>query len=281
MPIHGGRYGKINGIDAVADWQISDNGTLAQYRNSGTGAGMGRKQGTTSWAGSYNGHGATPTVLPTEIFPFLGLAGTDDDFAPSGVGLTYGGDVIVDSININWDWASGNIISHSVGFSGHLGLTRLTADETEFSSAVSNPESSNGCIFQYSSDDGDTWTTFTAMTNAALSIMAANQSYVNSDTAGRTGRKPGPIDWQLQITCESNIYGNGLVKGQSYWWRCFVNSEEFYDLKWGRVKEFTGINVNPQTGSIISQTVAIEMDAALNGALGFIKLPTGGTYWPF
>lgn len=281
MAIHGGRYGKVNGIDSVADWQINDNGTLAQYRNSGTGAGVGRKAGITSWAGGYNGHGATPTVWPTEIFPFLGLAAPDDDFTSDGAGLTYGGDAIVDSININWDWVSGNIISHSVGFSGHLTLTRTPNDTTEFSSAVSDPESSNGCIFQYSSDDGDTWTTLGAMTNAALSIVAANQSYVNSDTGGKTGRKPGPIDWQMQITCENNIYGNGLVKGQSYWWKCFVDDTHFYSLKWGRVKEFTGINVNPQTGAIISQTISIEMDATLSGALGFIKKPDTSTYWPF
>ena len=44
MAIHSGRFGKINNIPSVADWQINDNGSLAQWRNSGTQAGVGRKK---------------------------------------------------------------------------------------------------------------------------------------------------------------------------------------------------------------------------------------------
>ena len=237
MAIHSGRFGKINNIPSVADWQINDNGSLAQWRNSGTQAGVGRKKAITSWAGGYNAHGAQPAVLPGDIFSFLGFTAPDDNTTRLGAGLTYGGTAIVDSVNVNWDWAGGQVIQHAVGFSGHLALTQHDADSTTFSDVVSDPESTNGCVIKYSADGGTTWTVLDNVTNAALSIVAANSSYVNSSTSGTTGRLSGPIDWQAQISVENHKYGAGLTKGSSYVWRLYTSDTHFYELKWGSVKE--------------------------------------------
>jgi hypothetical protein len=64
--------------------------------------------------------------------------------------------------------------------------------------------------------------------------------------------------------------------------KMFDSLAAFWSLKWGIVKEFTGITVDRETGAIIQRTCNIEwmgFDAA--GVAGEIKLPAAGsTFWP-
>ena len=276
--VHGGRFGVVNNIAAVRDWAINDEGTLAAFRNSATANGMGRRAGVLAWNGSYQAHGAVPAVLPAAFFSFLGYTAPDNDTL-GGTGETYAGNAIVDAVNINWDWAGGQIINHAVNFSGNLGLTATPTDTAISDSSWNDPESTNGTVIKYS-PDGTTWTTLGNLTQASLGINASNPSFVNSSTAGLTGRRAGPIDWSLQLSIESNLNGSGLVKGTSYQWRLYTTATLFYLLKWGRVKGFSGLNVNRETGTIIAHSIQVEMDATVGGVAGSILMPGGASYWP-
>lgn len=277
MAIHGGAKGVVDGVSAVRNWQISDDGQLSRFVNSATALGSGRRKGIQQWNGNYACHGAVPAHFPGEFFTFLGYTAPDDNV--SGVGLTYGGEAVVDAIGINWDWASGNVIEHSLGFSGHLALTATAADTEVLDATVSDPEPVGVTKIAYSANGSD-FTDLTDLTQASLQIQAANSSYVNSSTASGTGRIAGPIDWTASINIESSVMGHGLTKFNDYVWRFYVTATTYYELKWGQVKGYTGLVINPETGQVISHTINIEMNATKSAALGFIKKPGAVTWWP-
>lgn len=280
--IHSGRFGVIGGVSAVENFSINDDTTLARFRNSATGGGMGSRAGVGNWNGTYNGTGAQPYLLPGLFIGFVGYTAPDSDIINT-VGQAYTGTIIADTANIVWDWASGAVLKHSVGFSGHLALTVAAAHAAVLDATVSDPEPIGPCKISWSSDNGSTYTQLKNVSQAQLSINAANSSYINSDTAGNTGRLSGPIDWSASITIESNILGGGvLAKGVSYMFKFFTTGTKFYELKWGKVKGFTNF-VTDVNGNIISHSVAIEMSAtelvSSTPTIGHILLPDTTTYW--
>lgn len=276
--VHGGRYGVVNGITGVRNWQINDNGTLSKYVNSATAIGSGRKAGITSWAGGFSGHGGLPPVLPGILFGFEGYTAPDDDIL-SHQGIKYTGNAMVESAAINWDWASGNVLEYQVGFSGALGLTETAGAYPYADVGVSDPEAIGLCHIDYSVD-GSTWTVLSNVTQASLQLTNAVQPYVNSSTAGGTGRKAGVFDWTASIAIEDTLLGGGLAKFTTYQWRFYTDATHFWFLKWGTVKEFTGLTSSPETGAIISHTIAIEMNAQKAGVLGSVIAPAAmSSYW--
>lgn len=277
--VHGGRFGVVNGITQVRNWSINDDGNASRFVNSATKMGAGRRAGVKQWNGSYASHGGIPAVMPSEFFSFLGYTAPDDDTA-GGVGQTYEGTAIVDAIGINWNWAGGPVLEHQVGFSGHLGLTPNAADTAITDATVSNPEPICPCKIEYSAD-GNTWTELDNITQASLNIQAANGSYVNSSTDCNTGRVPGPIDWAASIAVEDNLLGSGLTKFTDYWWKFYVTASTFYELKWGIVKSFTGLQINRETQQVISHVINLEMNGSAYAGAGHIKLPDTTTWWPF
>jgi len=285
MAIHGGRFGTINGIPAVKSWQINDDGNLSRFINSATAMGHGRRKGVSQWAGGYGSHGAKPAVMPAKFFSFAGYTAPDNDTA-NGDGQVYLGNAIVDSVNITWDWAGGGVLQHQVGFSGDLALTSTPNHAAYLDSTISGPQAVGLCSIQHSID-GSAWVTTANITQAQLNIVAANSAYINSSTASGTGRVPGPIDWTASLAVDGELFGNGVSKNADYWWRFYINATEFYELKWGTVKGFSGLTVDRESQKVVSHSINIEMNATSDivvpgtPAMGYIKLPDTTTYWPF
>ena len=281
--VHGGRFGVVDGVSQVRNWQINDDGNLARGVNSASKMGSFRRKGTAAWAGGYSAHGAVSGVMPSELFGFLGYTAPDNDTA-GGAGQTYAGDAIVDSLGITWNWAGGNVIEHQIGFSGHLGLTAAAADAAVLDATISDPEVIGVCKITRSVD-GSTWVEIENITQASLNIQAANAAYINSSTASNTGRVPGPIDWTASIGVEDNLLGSGLSKFSDYYFRFYVTASTFYELKWGTVKSFSGLQISRETQQVIAHTINIEMNGTKNVSsvltAGHILLPGGATWWPF
>lgn len=276
--VHSGRFGTINGIAAVRNWSINDEQSPATFVNSATAIGHGRAVGVNSWTGNYAKHGGLIDYFPGQTFSFTGYEEADTDIL-NGIGSTVSGTVIVDSVSITWDWASGQVLAHQVQFSG-VGLPTYANGGTAILDATVGIAQPIGLCSIATSPDGTTQTVMTGITQATLNITAANASYVNSGTAGGTGRKAGIIDWQLAISIEeSNLY-QGLAKGNLFQLKLFTDATNFYLLKWGQLINSTGLVVNPENGAIISQTLNFGM-AAVNPAYptipGRIILPGGST----
>lgn len=120
------------------------------------------------------------------------------------------------------------------------------------------------------------------------------QAYVNSSTVVTvggncrlwTGQLAGPVAWALAVT-EQDVRRDLFIKGQSVDWKLYVTDTLFWRLRWGMVRDFTGIQVNMETGAIIQQTVNVDMDGfdltagSYAAATGYVKKPDGTTWWPF
>lgn len=275
-----GRYGVVNGLSAIRNWQVNDNGALAKFVNSATAIGAGRRAGVSSWSGSYSNHGGTPPVFPGTLFGFTGFTAPDDQIL-GHQGAKYVGNALVESVSINWDWTSGNVLENQTSFQGALGLAESTGYPVA-DAGVSDPEPVGPCFIEYSADNGSTWTTLQNVTQASLQMQNAVQPVVTSSTNGLTDRRAGPFDWAANITVEDTIMGSGLTKYSAYIWRFHTTATYFYLLKWGRVKEFTGLNVQPESGAIISHNIALEMSAteqiAGTPTLGQVRGPGASPY---
>lgn len=277
MGVLSGKYGVVNGKTTTRQWSINDNHAPKRYRASNTKNGAGRRNGIRSWSGSFNQYGAVPSVMPGALFTFSGYTAPTTGVLGTN-GLIYTGTAIVDSVVITWNWGSGDILSMVTNFSGHLDLASSEAGALTDATAPTVPPI---CGTKITYDDtGDVeWEN---LLQATLTISAENQSYVNSSTGCWTGKTPGPIDWTASVT-EQEVLRDILNIGDDYEFKFWVDDTDFWKLKWGKVKEFTGITVDMEGGGIIQRTVPLEMQgfAESNGAAGSITLPGAvSAWWP-
>jgi hypothetical protein len=274
MGVHSGKFGVVNGMSTVRNWNITDELSNPKFTASNTAGGTGRKTGIDAWTGSFGYFGATPTVMPGESFTFKGYCAPDNDTL-AGVGTNVTGTALIDSVVISWNWTNGDIISAVANFSGHLGLTENLAAAAIADATTPDAPAACGTKIEYSSD-GVTYTELANLTQATLTISAANQSYVNSGTSCGTGRKPGPIDWSLSITQQEQA--NILTNGNNYFLKCWIDGVNFWHLKWGKYKGRSNLSVDMESGAIISHVKNFEMNG-YNTTQGFIKLPAAGANW--
>lgn len=286
MGLHSGKFGVVNGASTVRNWSITDSESLQAYVASNTLFGTGRRRGVQEWSGSYSFYGHTPPVMPGDLFSFLGYTAPNDDV--SGTGMRYSGQAMCENVNVNWSWQDGAIINGDVNFQGHLGLTSEDGAEITDETVPVVPLIALGKI-EYSKDDGSTWTEWTNLLSASLTLSCSVQAYVNSSTvvssALTTGRKSGPFDWTLAVT-EQDVRRDHLSKGESIVLRLWVDTSQYWELMWGKVGEFTGLTVDRESGAIMQQTVNISMDgfdpdeSTYANSYGHVLKPDGTEWWP-
>lgn len=275
MGLHSGKYGVVNGQSTIRNWSISDTMTNPKFVASNTQGGAGRRKGVKSWSGSYNQYGVLPIALPGQIVTFGGYTAPDNGV--SGNGKRYSGNIIVDSFAATWNWSSGDILSSVTNFSGHLGLTGSSGSYSDATDPTT-PEVC-GTKLEYSFD-GEEWEELTNLTQAVLTITAANLSYVNSSTNCETGRESGPLDFTLALTRQECDIEADFAKGDDLQIRLYDSADTFWLLKWAKVKEFTGLTVDTETGAIVQHTVNLEMNGFVGADVGQIVLPNESIFWP-
>lgn len=280
MSVHSGKFGVVNGQSTIRNWTVTETRNNVRYRASNTRGGSGRVPGVHSWQGSFAGMGGLPLVMPGEVFTFAGYtAPTDNVLGANGQRIT--GQAIVDNIAITWDWAAANPVSYQVNFSGHLDPTWTSAAALS-DATIPEIEPPCGIIFEYSIDDGTTFAELEDLTTATLTLTAENQSYVNSSTNCYTGRIAGPFDWTLAITQQSDERAGGAFDiGDNLVLKAYTNPTEYWLLKWGMLKDFTGLNVDRESGAILQRTMNLEMNGFVGGAVGKVEKPGAATFWPF
>ncbi len=286
MGLHGGKFCRVNGVDAMRQWSIADQQRQPTAVASNTLLGTARRRGVNSWNGSYMAYGAKPAtgIMPGSIMSFEGYGCPTNDV--SGSGLRYIGDAMVKSVKIDWSWKDGAIIGHQVQFDGSMELVKALGADPGDAVAPNLPEIL-GCYVKWATTPGLTpYNILPNVVSASLTLTSATKNYVNSSTYtnGRlwTGQQGGPIDWTLSITQEdderlTNIFDTGDSVGL----KLYTSTTEFWELTYGMVGEFSGITCNRETGEIIKRTINIGMNAYYGSTAGVIKMPGGTTWWPF
>lgn len=279
MGVHSGKRGAVNGQSTVRNWTITDDMTNPLAIASNTKQAPVRSSGIETWAGGFQAYGGNPNIMPGDIFAFLGYTAPLDDV--SGAGERYSGNAIVDSIGINWNWQGGEHIGYNVGFSGHLGLAIAQGAAVTDVTAPDVP-SICGTKIEYSLNGTD-WFPVPAVASATLNLIRNNTQYVNSDTACATGRKAGTFDWNASIVQQEVIRGTyAFDKGDNVQFRFYIDDTDFWLLKWGKIRNFTGITVDIETGAIIARTINTEMNGHVAGVAGEVRKPAAGAaWWPF
>lgn len=278
MSVHSGKFACVNGRSTVRNWSINDANAPAKVVASNTLGAHVRKKGVRSWTGSFAAFGAVPLVLPRETFTFTGYTAPDDD--ASGAGEQYSGTAMVSSVVITWNWANGEPLSYVCNFDGHLALSTSSGTTTD-ATAVDAPIVALTKV-QY--DPGSGYVDLPNLTQAVLTISAANQAYVNSSTvvSGQlwTGRKAGVLDWTLALSQQDNIRVSGIFNvDDDVKLKLFTDATLFWELWWGHVREFTGIQANTETGAILARTINMDMNG-YNAANGKINKPGAVVWWP-
>lgn len=299
---HGlGLYGAGTVYQALRNWVLNHTSTPEDYVHSGTAGGHDRVGGVFDANGTFDQFGGTPVQFPGDTFTFIGFEGPDTGvYGQSGNALTLPS--IVDSLTINWDWAPGGRLSMSTTFSANGCL------DTETSSSYTNDDPSlYGCptrmcdlsiwaqrvcdangIGSQGSGSGETGGALTRLDNlasATLTFTADNQTVVNSSTYCCTERRPGNVDWTLAIVDQENYVQ--FQESDIYLFKLYVNATLFWELAWGIFTGVDNVNVNRETGEIISKTNNFAMKGLLCcGAgdtapdMGYIKSPGAVTRWP-
>jgi hypothetical protein len=282
MGTHSGKFGAANGISTLRNWVINELSQPKQFAASNTRGAHGRRAGIKDWNGSYGAYGGSPLILPGETFSFEGYTAPDDDVEGS-TGAVYSGDAVIESVAITWDWRGSNIISHTANFSGAGPLTETTDIITDISDPDAPPITGARIEFDGigSEGSGSGSGSELCVATATLTLSAPSQTFVNSCTGGYTGRRSGNLDWTLSIVMDENRRSEiPFDIGDDIALRLFIDADRFWRLKWGHVRDFSGLTVDRETGTIISQTCNIDMNGFLGGAIGEIISPDAVQWWP-
>lgn len=283
MGVHSGKWATANGISTLREWSINDVHTPAEARTSNTAFGKSRRKGVNDWTGSVNVFGITPPAYPGSTIAFIGYVAPDND--ASGVGLRYSGNAIISQMVLSLNWGAGELLGISLEFGGVGALATPAAQAQITDGTTPTLYPVPGCKVEYSTD-GSTYHEWTDLVSATWTLTNEVQTYVNSSTYenGRlwTGRKAGPIDWTLSLV-EQNSDRSRFGKGDQLYIRIHLDASgtNYYELKTGLVKDFTGLQVNRETGAILQQTVNVEMNSndVSDGSLGHILLPDTTVWW--
>jgi hypothetical protein len=279
--VHSGKFALVDGIDTVRNWTINEQQAPARGIASNTAFGPLRRVGVRSWSGSFTRYGGLPLLMPGDLFTFKGYGAPVTDVVGED-GMVYDGQAMVGSVGLAWDWQGAGLLVETYNFAGHLELSKDDSAPAFLDASLPSPNESCGTKIQYSVGGG-AYTDFENLTAAQLNIQCALQAYVNSSTVNWTGQKAGPIDWNMSLSQQDERRVAGVPDiGDDVKLKCFIDATLFWELLWGHVRDFTGIDANRESGAILARTINVDMTAneASGGALGAIDLPGATQWWP-
>jgi len=263
-----GLYGTINGQSTVRNWSINHVANLKSFVASNTNTGTGSRAGARDWNGSFQAYGASPNILPGEIFAFRGDTSKD----PLATAYRAAGNAIVDQLVLTINWESQDIIGYAVNFSGHGALTESLGHGSDATYPDAPP--SQLAVVEL---DG---TPLTDLTQLVLTLTAANKPKVNSSTveAGQvwTKRSPGPRLWTCAIS-RHNEQGLSPLEIHDNAELTITVGTAIWALGFGMLGDRTNLTVSPETGDILAVTDNLTMDVAPIGetAISAPSTPAG------
>lgn len=276
MPTKSGKFSAVNLISTLRQWSINDVSTPKAYVASNTQGGTGRRPGNVDWTGSLGAYGGFPAFMPNDTFAFKGYT------APTtgSEGPTYKGNVMVESVTVNWNWEAADILSHTMTFGSNGPLTHDVEAATVDSSAPNVPVVIGQQVYVTTDSSGPD--EILQVKQVTLNVKSAVKTFVNSSTLGVTEREPGNIDWDATIVVDECDFAElPFVKGDQVVLKLPAGGELFWELEWGIVSGFQNLQVDRESSNIIGFTVHMEMSGFSDEDLsvGHIKLPGAESNW--
>lgn len=267
-----GLFGSVNGQSTVRNWSINRLANIKTFVASNTNTGTGSRAGANDWNGTFQAYGASPNVLPGEIFTFQGDTSVDTLATSHRVS----GSAIVDQLALTINWENQDIISYAVNFSGHGALTEAAGFGTDATYPDAPPSQTAVVTLDAA--------TISDLTQLVLTMTAANKAIVNSSTVedGKvwTKRSPGPRVWTCAIT-RHNPSGLGPLAIHADVELVITIGSAVWDLKHGMLGDRSNLTVSPETGDIIAVTDNLTMNVApLGGSAIDIPSTPAGLYLP-
>ena len=285
MGVHSGRWAVVNGASSVSAWQVNDTTDMKEAVASNTKAGKKRLPGPKSWTGSYEQFGGIPasSMMPGSMISFSGYEAPDNDTV-GGTGVTLSGQAMIERLSVTWNWGTGDVLKMASEFLGHLGLSYADGQAAIFDSAVPNfPSTKQLPTPTVQVNNAGGYVNWPNLTTLTLTISNEVQSYVNSSTGGLTGRLAGIFDAEVSATEQEVLRSlfdlDNIIEFKLPVDATFTN---FWIIRFGKVKEFTNIRMDRETGAIISRNVTIPWTAYDDEnpeVVGQIRLPGQVTDW--
>ena len=273
-----GLFGLVsnNGVplSTVINWNLTETKTADAFVASNTFQGTQRGGGIRAWSGNFTGKGHTPPVMPNQLFEFEGYTSPTTGVEGTA-GPTYSGPAICSGVTINWDFVANAILNWSADF---VGLPGLTIADVVPTLDVSLPFNEGTCLTK-ATYEGATATEIPALTSIALNITAGLATEANSSTIfdGEcwSSASAGPIDWTVALAQEDYLRGvSGYPDlGSDVDLRLYTDLTDYWQLKFGKVLDYSGLVVDRSGGIVIARTINIAMQASDGTTIGNIVLP--------
>lgn len=281
MGVFTGSLGAINGINNIRNWSVEETSDAKVAVTSATRGGTARSKGVRSWSGSASIYGCAPPVMPGDMFSFVGYRNSATDVV-NAAGIRTTGSVMIESIVMNWNWNTNDILNTVINFVGSgpvthaSGVAVVDSSSAVFEGACPNlPQIALGATPTVFAEIPD-------VLSASLTISNPSKPIVSSSTNCWTQRKKGAaVDYTLSIV-QYNETGLAPIAMRDDCVIKLLNSataNDFWELKWCHLLGITGVTVDRETGNPIQQTLNFGMNTFAYGEQGFIKRPGGTTWW--
>ena len=267
-----GRHGAINGVPQVMSWGLSETSSPDAAHGSATGIFPVRRHGPISWGIDWKALGCQPSALPLTQAAWAGFAYSNTG---SGNGLKYSGDIVVDQVQIDWDWSKNAVVQYSLKASGAGALTE-DANAAPITDA-STPVGYSPCGDQIMIGASGSEVALEMVTKASLTISGSNGKATNSSTGCRVDAKPGgSVDIKLSITVET---GTMQMAKNSLQRILLPTDTDPWIFEFMVVAGRSGFQVDRKSGAVVGFTYDLVY-TRLNEAndVGSITLPDG-TPW--
>lgn len=280
MP-HAGRFATVDGALALRKWSVGETSEVKAIIHAGLEGSVVRSQGFTDWSGSWEEWGGLPVVLPGEAFDFIGFMGygeDDDDDPLPGTGYGWSGPARVDEVEITFNATSGSDpVAHKVSFGANGVATLGAISPPAAPGTVLIPYGPCGLQIKKVLSGGDVvWTDWTT---AVLTLSRPSTEFSNASTNCAIQRRGGSaIDVMVKLTdqqMERQANVGDLIELKIY-----DNVTTFWHVQWLRVLSVGNLEVNRETGDVISHTYDLGFSGFnASGTKGKILMPDTTVVW--
>lgn len=273
MARYSGRYGSINGVSQVQNWNLEITASDNAHANSFTRGAKMRDPGVFDFTGSYNFCGANSfnTSLASEGSTFELYSGS---LAYGGTGVKYSGTALWTSVGITADIPSGARVITAIQIAGNGPLTQATGTYKD----VQTPGilMSKDCEITFNGETVN-FKSFNFTLNHEV------QEYLGSDCVDENGkvwkkRYPGLIDCtgtidiadDAPLATPNDIGALVITCGDT----------ELLNIGYARYMSTSGLTVDPSSGALVSSTGNFSMAAHNDsGSIGSLSV-MGTSIWP-
>jgi len=282
-----GKHGVVNGICFVRNWTLNVLNAVETRYHSASRGGPERYTGIEDWNATFEGFGGDPGIFPGDIIDLKLFAGPSSS-TWGDPGQTWYGSAIVDSLSVIWNFQPNQSLQWAASVSANGCITQ-TDDEYYDTTCLTCPTQMCSLAIKYMDDcgTGTAYADWNYIESATLTFTAANVAYINSTSACCTNRRPGNIDWSLDIVDQEDY--PVMATSDTWAFRLYTSAAAYWELTWGILQNISNIRVDIESGAIKTKTNNIVMSGRTcctgvgTGAgadIGAIKDPGGTTVWP-